>query len=550
MALHRALFGSLCLSIGLFSTGCIQKLDVGDEGGTSQGLTCEPGVFRACYDGPDGTEGVGICKAGTQACAEDGHAWGPCTGQVLPDFGPCDGAIDAACDGSTTCAAPTGWAMAFGPESPDFSEITAKAVGPDHSLYVAGVRHQKNQLTSGPGGGHTVFLAHIGVDGQQIWLHDYESLDSEISGLAVDSSGHVRLAGRVGDHLSLGGDTMESPDFEMGGDSHMFVAELDPQGSQVWSWTFNPHIWHHSPRLAGDAEGNVVIYGAYAGEASIHGVSLPPRLLDGSNDAYLVGVAPDGGIRFARTQRLQVGKYEVLEPYYLRIDADGGVLTAGRFAGEIDAGGPTPMHSTASVEAGLTGNYFVKYHADGTFAWQKEFDGPWLEGVALSQGGVVVAMGTLPADVDFGGGTVPGSADGNRGFLLRLDAEGNHLASKSFARDLYTYPTGAARDDGSFTMGGRFWGGADLSELGGPTIAADTIGFGLCRVGADDQISWSAHWGVPVTQDNYGLPIGINAIDDGQGGLYVTGQYTGSPDFGFGPLPDAWIRGFVGHLAP
>ena len=54
------------------------------------------GLTRSCYTGPAGTEGVGICHAGTQTCSAG--AWGSCTGQVTPQPEVCDG-DDNDCDG-------------------------------------------------------------------------------------------------------------------------------------------------------------------------------------------------------------------------------------------------------------------------------------------------------------------------------------------------------------------------------------------------------------------------------------------------------------------
>ena len=66
------------------------------------GCVCRRGETRACYDGPAATAGVGICKAGTQACVIEAGAarWGACQGQVLPVAGgeTCNGADDD-CDG-------------------------------------------------------------------------------------------------------------------------------------------------------------------------------------------------------------------------------------------------------------------------------------------------------------------------------------------------------------------------------------------------------------------------------------------------------------------
>jgi hypothetical protein len=50
----------------------------------------------ACYEGPDGSLGVGVCKAGTRACFNGVYT--PCLGQVLPMVQTCDG-LDDDCNG-------------------------------------------------------------------------------------------------------------------------------------------------------------------------------------------------------------------------------------------------------------------------------------------------------------------------------------------------------------------------------------------------------------------------------------------------------------------
>ncbi len=54
-------------------------------------------LVQACYGGPPGTEGVGLCRGGTQRCADGG--WSTCVGQLLPSTESCDGR-DNDCDGS------------------------------------------------------------------------------------------------------------------------------------------------------------------------------------------------------------------------------------------------------------------------------------------------------------------------------------------------------------------------------------------------------------------------------------------------------------------
>ena len=55
-------------------------------------------VTRSCYTGAAGTQGVGLCKAGSQTCSAG--AWGACVGEVIPVAETCD-SKDNDCDGST-----------------------------------------------------------------------------------------------------------------------------------------------------------------------------------------------------------------------------------------------------------------------------------------------------------------------------------------------------------------------------------------------------------------------------------------------------------------
>lgn len=55
-------------------------------------------LTRSCYHGPAGTDGVGICIAGTETC--NNAEWGACNGEVLPAAEMCGDQLDSDCDGN------------------------------------------------------------------------------------------------------------------------------------------------------------------------------------------------------------------------------------------------------------------------------------------------------------------------------------------------------------------------------------------------------------------------------------------------------------------
>jgi hypothetical protein len=71
------------------------------------GPLCPPLVVQACYTGPAGTAGVGVCTTGTQICNAAGTSWSPCSGGVLPGVESCKNDKDDDCDGQVNegCAA-------------------------------------------------------------------------------------------------------------------------------------------------------------------------------------------------------------------------------------------------------------------------------------------------------------------------------------------------------------------------------------------------------------------------------------------------------------
>lgn len=101
------------LAPALFTTlvacGARTALDPGEQrgdGGAGEGggaggdpTDCAPGDVRACYSGPRGTAGVGICREGQRVC--EAGLFGPCLDEITPaSFDECNG-VDDDCNGST-----------------------------------------------------------------------------------------------------------------------------------------------------------------------------------------------------------------------------------------------------------------------------------------------------------------------------------------------------------------------------------------------------------------------------------------------------------------
>ena len=110
----------LGLGVILVSASCFQVLGLGeyrngDAGGAASSATistgqtgtgsgggassCTPGQSYPCYSGMAGTEGVGMCHAGTHVCDASGIGFGGCSGEQLPQAEVCSTKGDEDCDG-------------------------------------------------------------------------------------------------------------------------------------------------------------------------------------------------------------------------------------------------------------------------------------------------------------------------------------------------------------------------------------------------------------------------------------------------------------------
>ena len=108
--------------------------------------SCTNGATQSCYDGPPGTVGVGICKAGIRTCSNG--SWGECSGEQTPlpldctsttVDNTCDGRIDSQDPSCKTCPPPTDPSRIC-----KVPNITRNADGSPTGICVDGVRSCTN----------------------------------------------------------------------------------------------------------------------------------------------------------------------------------------------------------------------------------------------------------------------------------------------------------------------------------------------------------------------------------------------------------------------
>ncbi len=89
--------GGLASAVGCATSDQVLEKRLREEQLGDGGPVCSDKVTEACYGGPKGTVGRGVCKTGERTCTAKG-AWGECVGHVVPAAETCN-KLDDDCDG-------------------------------------------------------------------------------------------------------------------------------------------------------------------------------------------------------------------------------------------------------------------------------------------------------------------------------------------------------------------------------------------------------------------------------------------------------------------
>lgn len=524
----------------------------GIRNGSETGVDCGGGTCLACPHGEGCKYGSDcqslVCTVGNTCAApacNDGIKNGD---EVDKDCGGiCAGcAIGAACAHSSDCAGgatckanecadPFVWAKRYGDTGDQVGNGIATSRSGSDSIAVIGSFAGAIDFGGGSktsAGGDDAFLAYLDGNGNEFWsLRFGDASPQHATSIAIGKGNNMRFAGDFVGAINVGKSYTNS-----GGAPAVFVASFDASKSAHGSTSFgsgtNPGV-----AIAADNMDNVLVTGGFTGAKDFGGGTLTS---EGGEDIFIVKL--DNGSNHVWSKRF--GDANGQRGTVIATDAMGNVVVAGSLGGgAISFGG-----------ASVTGDIFVaKFDPNGNHLWSKGYAGfaSKAAGIATDSSGAVVVAGSFLGSIDLGGGSLAGSTDGSA-FVLKLDAAGNHVWSKSFA---YTEaPSGAASSglavdaSGDVLVVGDFSGTVDFG--GGPLMTTMLPSSGktdifVVKLAPNGNHVWSGDYG----NGDYAHAAAVAV--DGSGNAIVTGYFQGSIDFGGGPLTSAGGKDlFVAKLAP
>ncbi len=351
-----------------------------------------------------------------------------------------------------------------------------------------------------------------------VWSHRFGDGDVQYpSAVATDASDNIVVMGDFYGSVDFGGGALTSAGVE-----DVFVARFDANGNHLWSLSFGDADDQYAAGVAVDASGNVIMIGTFYGTMDFGGGPLTS--VGGSYDVFLAKFDAAGNHLWSK----RYGDANDDLGGGVATDGSGNIFVIGDFWGTIDFGGG------AITSGGYFDVFVARLDPDGNHVWSRGFGDTTLQegrGIAVDGSDHVVVTGFFHGSMDFGGGplTSAGSADI---FVARFDASGNHLWSQNYGDENEQYGLAVATDaSNNMVVTGYYWGGVDFG--GGVLTSAGLDDIYVVSLDPTGNHNWSRRFGDAAAQ--FGRSVAI----DGSGNVVVTGEFSGTADFGGGVLTSA-----------
>jgi hypothetical protein len=332
----------------------------------------------------------------------------------------------------------------------------------------------------------------------------------------MNAEGYRVVTGGFSSTVDFGGGPLTSA-----GQFDIYIAKYGPTGSHLWSKRLGSIESQIGASVALLASGAVVVTGNFFGTVDFGGGALTSA---GGADIFLAMYDTDGSHLWSK----QFGGTATDTGQRVQVDASGNVYLTGYFSGTVDFGGG-PLTS-----GGGTDLIVAKFDVTGTHQWSRHYGSTSNEigfDLALDASGNILVSGQFGGTVSFGGGALM-STGGLDIFVAKYDGSGVHQWSQHFGSTSTDIGDAVAVDGaGNVIVAGRFAGTVNFG--GGAFTSAGGSDIFVAKYNAGGTHQWSQRFGSTSTD------ICRGAASDATGDVVVTGEFTGTVNFGGSALASA-----------
>ena len=256
----------------------------------------------------------------------------------------------------------------------------------------------------------------------------------------------------------------------------------------------------------------------------------------GQSDVFVVKYDKDGNHIWSKG----FGNLSFDEGTAIEFDSAGNILLTGNFIGSINFGG---RHLLGVADTDI---FLVKLDPSGNHIWSKAFSGAFHnfgESLAVDASDNVVACGLIRDFANFAGVLLRGPGISSA-YLVKYDSDGNHLWSQALGGSIGEIGRGVSIDSQNNIVMTGAYNSIDADFGGGPLSSSGKSDVFLAKFDSGGNHLWSRGFG--ATEHDQGRAVGVDRSDDD---IFITGEMSGSVDFGGGALAfsgfnDFFVAGF------
>ena len=297
--------------------------------------------------------------------------------------------------------------------------------------------------------------------------------------------------------------------------------------------------------IANDSFGNIYIGGAFQVTVDFDpGPAIQNRTTNGSDDAYLLKLNPDGEYEWV----LVWGGASGDSLKSIAVDNLGNIYAAGQIASLVDLnpGAGEDLHNPSGEDV-----YLTKFNSSGNFQWAVSWGGvsyDWTYDIAVSTNGYVYVAGLFNSDCDFDPGAgvdIQSVINADDCFLTCFNATGVHQWARVWGNTLFSpvYGYGLAPDsNNNIYIFGDFFDSCDFDPGPGNDVRVSNGDYDafLSKFNQAGSRFWTRTWGGVFGDKGYDLAI------DSSDNIYAVGGFVDSVDFN--PGPGSEIHTSVGSI--
>ncbi|MDC3954665.1 MopE-related protein [Polyangium jinanense] len=473
---------------------------------------CAPNSTKACYTGPMGTSGVGLCKSGVETCAPDGSGYGPCTGEVLPTPENCATTGDDDCNGQApACTGDTTWVRTFGNNQNQIGlavATDAQGNGVFVGRFSGAITLPAPIGTLTATGNDNLFVIKYNSTGTVVWAKKYgDAAGQDVTSVAIDSAGDVLIAGEFLGTINFGGTALTSNN----GSRDIFVAKLAAAtGDHVWSQAIANAYTQEEASVAVDAADNVYVSGTFSSNLTI-GANVISPIAGGGLEVFVAKLNKSGTPLWAKAITGPGTQYA----YDLAVSPAGDIALAGAFQTSIDFGGGKTLTSAGGYDIFVAkldtmGNpIFVLGAGDGELQRANA--------VALDSAGNVLVTGEYNGSMDLGNGTVT-SGGSEDVFIAKYSPSGFHMWSKAMGGVSTQRGKDIAVDPfNNVIVTGQFWASTDFGK--GNVSSNGEHDIFVAKYNPAGTAAWTKKFGGGLSES------GETVAADGNAAVWLGGSY-------------------------